>query len=212
VKDMMQTETQSVWNSLEIVKLIISGLTPIVVGILVWKLNEAIKKFEHRQWRNQKLIERRLEIYDKIAPQLNDLLCYFTYIGCWKDLTPEQVIKMKRNLDKEIYLAQPLFSSAFFSYCMSFMNLCYEPFVGWGRDAKLRTKFERRKEANSKWNLSWEEMFSKDEKDKDGNDRVKKPREIKEAYKILMNCFSEEIGFVESREDLYIGRIPSNIR
>ena len=51
----MQAETQSVWNSLEIVKLIISGITPIIVGVLVWKLNEAVKRFEHRQWRNQKL-------------------------------------------------------------------------------------------------------------------------------------------------------------
>jgi hypothetical protein len=57
---MIQNEVQSAWNSLEIVKLIISAITPIVVGILVWKLNEAVKRFEHRQWRNQKLIERRL--------------------------------------------------------------------------------------------------------------------------------------------------------
>jgi hypothetical protein len=119
---------------------------------------------------------------------------------------------MKRVLDKEIYLAQPLFSANFFSCCMDFVNLCYEPFVGWGKDAKLRTKSERRKEANSEWTSSWDEMFSKDEKDKDGKDKIFKPREIKEAYKILMNCFSEEIGFVESREDLSLGKTPNNIR
>ena len=159
-----------------------------------------------------KIIERRLEIYDKIAPQLNDLLCYFTYVGCWKDLTPEEVIKMKRVLDKEIYLAQPLFSSNFFSHCMAFVNLCYEPFVGWGKDAKLRTKFENRKEANSEWNLSWEEMFSKDEKDKDGKEKISKPIEIRAAYIKLMNCFSEEIGFVKAIEDLALGKTPNNVR
>ena len=208
----MQNQAESVWNSLEIVKLLVSAITPIAVGILVWKLNEAIKRFEHRQWRNQKLIERRLEIYDKIAPQLNDLLCYFTYVGCWKDLTPEQIVKMKRILDKEIHLAQPLFSSEFYTYCMNFLNLCYEPFVGWGKDAKLRTKFERRKEANSEWKLSWEGMFSNDEKDNSGKDKISKPIEIKAAYVKLMSCFSEEIGFVKSIEDFSLGKTPNNIR
>lgn len=208
---MILAESQSVWNSLEVVKLIVSAITPVVAGILVWKLNEAIKRFEHRQWRNQKLIERRLEIYDKIAPQLNDLLCYFTYVGCWKDLTPEQVVKMKRELDKEIYLAQPLFSPSFFLHCMEFVNLCYEPFVGWGKDAKLRTKFDRRKEANPQWKDSWEEMFSKNEKDKNGKDKISKLIEIKVAYKILMTSFSEEIGFVESKGDLSFGRNRNNI-
>ncbi|MBS1793178.1 MAG: hypothetical protein JSS81_04960 [Acidobacteria bacterium] len=209
---MIQNESQPIWNSLEVVKLIIGAITPIVVGILVWKLNEAIKRFEHRQWRNQKLIEKRLEIYDKIAPQLNDLLCYFTYVGCWKDFTPEQVIKMKRTLDKEIYLAQPLFSSHFFTYSMNFVNLCYEPFVGWGKDAKLRTKFERRKEANNNWDSSWEEMFSKDEKGKDGKAKVPDPKSVKEAYIKIMQCFSEEIGFIESRTNIELGSSPNNIR
>lgn len=199
----MQTGTQSVQNSLEIVKLIITGITPIVVGVLVWKLNEAIKRFEHRQWRNQKLIEKRLEIYDKIAPQLNDLLCYFTFIGCWKTLTPDKVVEMKRTLDKEIYLAQPLFSSDFFISNMDFINLCYETYTGWGQDAKLRIKFERRKDANSEWIASSEKFFT---------ENVSDPKEIKEAYRRIMKNFSKEIGFVEPNQNVALGRIPQNIK
>jgi hypothetical protein len=194
---------QSVWNSLEIIKLVVGTVIPIIVGVLVWKLNEAIKRFEHRQWRNQKLIEKRLEIYDKIAPQLNDLLCYFTYVGCWKDLTPDEVVKMKRLLDKEIYLAMPMFSTAFSSSCMEFMNLCYETYSGWGEDAKLKADFERRKEAYKDWRVSWELKFSKN---------VTDPNKIRESYRSIMDCFSQEIGFVEDKEILPLGRLPSNIK
>lgn len=200
---MMQTETQSVWNSLEIFKLIVAAITPIVVGILVWKLNEAIKRFEHRQWRNQKLIEKRLEVYDKIAPKMNDLLCYFTYVGCWKDLAPDEVVKMKRQLDKEVYLAMPLFSPEFFSSCMDFMNLCYETYTGVGQNAKLRTKFEQRGKGNSEWSASWDQIFSKD---------VSDPKEIRQAYKRIINCFSEEIGLASSEQELSISRVPNNIK
>jgi hypothetical protein len=71
---------EPVWNRLEITKVIIQALTPILLVLLGIIVNRAIKTFEHRQWRNQKLIEKRLEIYDDMAPALNDLLCYFTLL------------------------------------------------------------------------------------------------------------------------------------
>jgi hypothetical protein len=55
-------------------------------------------------------------------------------------------------------------------------------------------------------------MFSNDEEDKNGKDKISKPREIRESYKKLMNCFSEEIGFVKPENDLSLGNIPNNIR
>jgi hypothetical protein len=86
------------WTSLEVVKIISSSLTPLVVagvGIYIYRLS---KRFEHLQWRNQKLVEKRLSIYDDIAPLLNDNLCYFTYVGTWKTKTPPEVIASKRKL------------------------------------------------------------------------------------------------------------------
>jgi hypothetical protein len=195
---------EPVWNSLEITKLIVQGLTPLLIVLLGILVNRAIKRFEHRQWRNQKLIEKRLEIYDDMAPVLNDLLCYFTFVGCWKDLSPAEVVKLKRTLDKKIYLAAPLFSPRFFSACMELMNQCYETYSGWGKDAKLKTKFERRKgAAGTGWQATWEKMYSTQPSD---------PATIRKAYQELMKCFSEEIGFVTEQDHLSLGRLPANIK
>lgn len=78
----------SVWNSLEVVKLLVGIITPMVVillGILVTRL---AKRMEALQWARRTIIEKRIQVYDEVAPQLNDLLCFFTLVGGWKDLTP----------------------------------------------------------------------------------------------------------------------------
>jgi hypothetical protein len=68
---------QNPWNSLEIAKLTISAATPIVVGFLGIVIHRATKSFEHKQWKNQKLVEKKIRIYEEMCPILNDILCYF---------------------------------------------------------------------------------------------------------------------------------------
>lgn len=192
-----------VWTSLEVTKLFISGLTPIILLVFALYLNKLLKKFEHRQWRNQKLIEKRLNVYDDIAPLLNDLLCYFTYVGNWKELSPPQIVNLKRTIDKKIYLAAPLFRSEFFVAYMTFSTLCYQSFSGWGQDAKLRTRYQRRKEFfGANWDYNWNELFSTDD--------CSIPEQIKEAYSLIISIFSEDIGLQSIQFD-FTGRIPENI-
>lgn len=76
------------WTWLEVAKIASSLLIPITIVALGIYVHRITKQFEHRQWRSQKLIEKRLAIYDDLAPQFNDLLCYFTYVGCWRDFDP----------------------------------------------------------------------------------------------------------------------------
>lgn len=72
------------WNSLEITNVIISALTPIIGGIIAWKLARIGKDIENRQWAGRKIIEKRLEIYEKLVPSLNDLYCFFLYISVFE--------------------------------------------------------------------------------------------------------------------------------
>jgi hypothetical protein len=193
----------SPWNSLEIAKLVAGLLTPAALAAFGIYIHRVTKRFEHLQWRSQKLIETRLKIYDDLAPQLNDLLCYFTYVGCWKDLDPPAVVAMKRIMDKKIFLAAPLFSESFFAACMEFQNLCFETYTGWGRDALLRTPFQRRKEARpNDWKAEWNECFS---------DCASDPKSIKAAYKKVMEAFATDIGVHPSFVVPHSGRIPGNI-
>jgi len=192
------------WNWLEVAKLAAGLLTPLVLAFLGIYIHRITTRFEHLQWRSQKLIEKRLAIYDELAPAFNDLLCYFTYVGCWRDLDPPVVVSLKRSVDKKIHLAAPLFTQEFFGACMDFQNLCFHTYTGWGRDAFLRTNFERRREARGKeWKSDWESNFSDD---------VSDPKSIRAAYKKVMAIFAEDIGVHSSFVIPSSGRIPANIK
>jgi len=185
--------TQSSFQQyLPVIELIISTITPIVVAVLGVRLHHITKSFDHRQWRNQKLIEKRLDIYDDLAPLLNDNLCYFTYIGKWKEFSPVDVILAKRVIDQKIYLAAPLFSPNFLTICLAFQDLCYETFTGTGGDARLKTDFEKRKLYSFKpWEETWEACFSRELSDEQA---------IQTAYQKVMDCFSDEIGINSEKE------------
>lgn len=79
----------NLWTSLEIAKLAIEFLTPLaVIGIGLF-INRRLKQIEHIQWSNQKIIEKRIELYDRLSPLLNRLLCFYTWIGYWRDISPK---------------------------------------------------------------------------------------------------------------------------
>jgi len=191
------------WSWLEIAKLLAGLFTPAALAGFGVYIHRVTKRFEHLQWRSQKLIEVRLAIYNDLAPQLNDLLCYFTYVGCWKDLDPPAVVALKRIIDKKVHLAGPLFSQPFFSACMEFQNLCFETYSGWGRDALLRTQFQRRQQARPKdWKLEWNECFS---------DIAYDPKVIQDAYKKIMEACAIDIGVHPSFVVPQSGQVPGNI-
>ena len=192
------------WSWLEVAKLSASLLVPAALAALGIYIHRVTKQFEHLQWRSQKLVEKRLGVYDDLAPQLNDLLCYFTYVGCWRDLDPPDVVALKRVVDKKVYLAAPLFSEEFFAACMAFQNLCFETYTGWGCDACLRTRFERRRDSSRKdWNPEWEGCFSSE---------AAEPAAVRAAHQRVMEAFSEDIGVHASFVVPLSGRVPSNVR
>lgn len=189
------------WNWLELAKLFV---TPIVVSLFGFWVNHKMKRLEQLQWRSQKLVEKRLAVYDDIAPDLNDFLCYFTFVGLWKGLRPPDVVALKRKVDRKIHLAAPLFSRSFFEACEKFQNLCFETYTSWGKDAELRTQFERRKEAKGgDWQDTWDGCFS---------ESVSDPEHIREAYQEVMKAFACDIGVHPSASIPPSGAVPANIR
>ena len=198
-------EPAPVWNSLEIAKLVISALTPIIVLVIGLWINRSLKRLEHIQWTNQKITEKRIAIFEELAPQLNDLLCYFTFVGCWKDLSPPEVIKLKRKMDRIVHVNAPLFSKQFLNKYYNFINACYSTYSGWGHDAKLRTLSERRKAADDSWDVKWSECFADE-------DNCSDPKSVKLAYVELMSCFSVELGVGIDSDQVPAGRIPANVR
>src|SRR5947207_10773523 len=96
---------------LELVKLAVSLLTPLLVALFGFTINRNLQRLTAAQWRNQKAVERRLTFFDQVAPWLNDVYCYVLQVGNWKELSPFEVIGLKRKLDKAFYVNAALFPS-----------------------------------------------------------------------------------------------------
>jgi hypothetical protein len=178
------------WSSLEIAKMFISTLTPLIIVVLAFRFNKALKQLDKKQWTNQKIIEKRIEIYDKIVPKLNDILCFYCYVGNWKEIKPKNVIRLKRELDKDLNIYAPLFSDSLTKKYCEFIHLCFKSFSGWGLDAKIRSLFENRQAFNAEWNNEWIDYFDTDD--------VLKPEIILEKYSELMSKFKEDLIIFQS--------------
>jgi len=68
------------WNSVQIVTVIVAAATPVTVAVLGVIFARASRKIEQVQWANQTVVTRRLDVFDKLAPGLNQLLCFATFV------------------------------------------------------------------------------------------------------------------------------------
>jgi hypothetical protein len=167
------------WNSLEIAKLAVAALTPVLLLALGYMVNRATR-------RSETLIESRLKLYEKMAPKLNDLFCCFALIGHFEEVKPPQAIALKRQLDKIFHAHAPLFSSNFRRRYQAFIDLCFRAFVGEAEPARLRTLVAPQIRERSEWNPRWESMFDR------GNESS--IFEIADAYDDMMDSFASDVG------------------
>jgi hypothetical protein len=98
------------WTSLEIATVAVDALTPIAVAGLGVVFARTSRRLEQVQWANQTLVTRRMDIFSQLAPGLNQLLCFATFVGGWKEIQPRQAIAIKRRLDEIMYANKVLFS------------------------------------------------------------------------------------------------------
>lgn len=182
------------WNSLEITKLVIDLLIPAAMLAMGLWFDRRIKEFEHRQWSNQKVIEKRLEVYEKVTPKLNDMMCYFLRIGTWKEASPEEIIDMKRDIDKEAHIYAPLFSPSFMDRYHDFMGNCFATFRGEGLDAQLkadcsfyRDAYVGDEEEPCKWESEWDSCFT-------GPEEASSREDVSRSYRELVGLIAQELG------------------
>jgi hypothetical protein len=86
---------------LDIVKTLAAVAVPVVVAVVGYRLSRRLKLWEASQWRNQELIKARLQYYGQLAPMINDVMCYLTFIGRWKELTPPQEVGFRVQRSSE---------------------------------------------------------------------------------------------------------------
>jgi hypothetical protein len=180
----------SPWNSLQVATLAVAALTPLTVAGLGVLLARASRRLERVQWANQTVITRRLEIFDKVAPKLNQLLCFAMFVGGWKETTPLTAIGLKREIDESMYANRVLFSDELFGAYREFMAALFAMYATTGADALVRAPIDS--EWGDRRRLPWwepamEGLFS--------TDKASTTDEIQTAYERLSQRF---------RADLYV--------
>jgi len=179
-------QAEQIWNSLKIPIMIIAALAPFIIAFLVFRYNRIIKGLKEKQGKNQNLVEKRIEVYDRIGPKLNDIFCFFCYNGNWKELTPLEILNFKRELDKDINVSTPLYSKDIGEKYDDFMRLCFVSFSGWEHEEKIKSLYELRQENNVEWNDDWIPFF-------DTNNVVEAVK-VKERYDELIASFKKDLS------------------
>lgn len=164
---------------------------PLALALLGYFINRSIKRLEFSQWTNQRLVQKRLELFDVVAPALNDLYCFFQFVGNWKELTPPAMIELKRSVDKAMYVHQYLFQDSLMQRYRDFMDVCFQTHNEPGSDAKLRTLQVDNMTDRTKFVRGWQENWSKYFSDPK---EVSPKPVVREAYQALMFEFTQSLG------------------
>ena len=148
------------WNSVQIVTIIVAAATPVTVAVLGVIFARASRKIEQVQWANQTVVTRRLEIFDKLAPGLNQLLCFATFVGVWKEIDPRKAVAIKRDLDQIMYANKVLFSDELLTAYQEFMSSLFLMFATTDADALVRAPISHARGDRRKLEW-WEDAMTK---------------------------------------------------
>lgn len=182
--------TDPIWRSIAIVSMIVALLTPIIMVFLAFRFSRMMKRMNKKQWSNQKVVEKRIEVYGKIVPKLNDIFSFFCYIGNWSEITPIEVLRLKKELDKDMNTYASLFSDDLRNKYMAFKQLCFVSMSGWEHDEKIKSLYQLRQENNLEWDDDWIQYF-------DTNNVIDAVK-VKERYDELIESFKEDLVIFQS--------------
>lgn len=177
------------WNSVQVVTVIVDAATPVTVAVLGVIFARASRRSEQVQWGNQTVITRRLDIFDRLAPGLNQLLCFATFVGTWKEIDPLKAIAIKRDLDQTMYANKVLFSDELFAAYHEFMSTLFAMFAATDADAPLRAAITHELGDRRKlpwWNDTLTRLFSTGDTVETGK--------VKAAYDRLMEQFRADLN------------------
>ena len=180
------------WTSLEFTKVVISVLTPLAVAIIGWQVTRVGKRIEQAQWSTRTVIERRLELHKEMAPQLNDLLCFFTWVGNFRATDPPKAVDLKRELDRTFFPNEHLFSQELRAAYRAFVDACFRHNIAAGVDARLKTSRARlvgERGTGVAWASDWDARF-----EPEPADALRLKQQQQAAYDRVMEAFATDLG------------------
>jgi hypothetical protein len=173
----------------EVVQTVLGILTPILVLVLGIPIARYTKRLDTQALVDQKIIERRLALYDDVGPKLNDLYCLSRFVGDFRTVDPPEAIAHKRDLDRVLHVNRPVFSPEMLHAYHAFMGTVFETYTGRGEDAKLRIDPMRlQRERGNAWLPEWDRHFS--------TRGATDGRVVIDAYEALVAAFAADLGSV----------------
>lgn len=163
-----------------------------------------------RQSRNTELLRVRLDYYQKLAPDLNRLMCYLTFIGRWRDESPVAIVELKRVLDSTFFVAAPLFSPAVGKAYKAFMDSAFRTFGEWGQDARINTSAYRRRQfwkGSGGWADEWDPMFAVTDEEPISKQSLER---FQSLYDSLISALVDDIDIARTRPRYTTNRVSEN--
>lgn len=117
----------------------------------------------------ERSVALRSDVYKNIGGNLNDIHSYLNFFGSWKELKPDDVIKRKREIDRQMYTYEPFFTKKMFETYKLYMNAAFLPYAREpGKDAKIRSVIEsidgnRRVHGPKPWQDEWTSAFTNED-------------------------------------------------
>lgn len=185
----------------------VTALSAASVPILVVGLGVYLGR---RQSRNDELVRVRLSYYQQLAPDLNRLMCYLTFIGTWRDDSPHDIIRLKRKLDSTYFPAAPLFSPAVESAYKLFMDAAFQTFGEWGQDARINSSAYRRRRSwiqKPGWARKWDKFFALSDEDDISKEDLQR---FQSLYDSLLSGLVADTSISRSRPRYTTNRVSLN--
>ena len=174
---------------MDIGSLIVSLLTPLTIAIVGYYIQKVLAQ-QNQNWKIQeRLADKRVEIYGNIAEDLNRIYCYVMDVGTFKSESPEAILAAKRNVDKNMYMYQAFWPAETFQRFNDYMDSAFATYRGVGEDATIRAKISEKKAAYEKsgeeWPAEWDKRFTE-----------KRDQDHKVKYKKLMDLISRDLMYL----------------
>jgi hypothetical protein len=173
-------------------KVFLSILTPVILSILTYEVSVALKKEEAFLKRQEQILAEKQRIYADLGQKLNVFYIYVVDIGDFSSYTPPQIIKFKRDADRQFWMYLPYWSDTTEKRYNDYMNAAFRTYNGPGLPAKINAskyeKIESYKHGGMVWDSGWDEYFTE-----------KTDSAIKIKYYALVTSLLSDIANAEIR-------------
>lgn len=161
--DTQELEVKNREHKLEIWKVFVSILTPIVLVVLTYVVNNAIQERGSTLRREEQILAEKQKIYAELGRRLNVFYIYVSDVGDFSSYTPPRVVDMKREADRQFFMYLPYWSEKTEKLYNEYMRSVFQTYNGVGLPAKIKAFKDQKVAAYGasklSWNSSWDSYF-----------------------------------------------------